>query len=75
MRISLEFTCKYRLKFAPNYVFTEKLKLCVNLKTMRIISQTTSGGSIGYTIDGKFRTLKFCRENFERIPIKEKLPF
>ena len=75
MRIFLQFTCKYRLKFAPNYVFTETPKLCVNIKTMRIISQTTSGGSIGYTVNGKFRTLKFCRENIELIPRKEKLPF
>lgn len=74
MRISLQFSCKYRLKFAPNYVFTERPKFMVNIKTGRVISQVSKGGSIGYIVDGKFYTLTRLRECLEVIR-DEEIPF
>jgi len=75
MRIRLYLSCKYRINFAPEYVFTEKPKLCVNLKSGKVISQIMKGGSIGYVIKGKFYSLNKLRDNLELITKKEKLPF
>lgn len=74
MRISLKFTCKYRLKSSPNYVFTVSPKMLVNLKTGRVIKQITKGGSIGYVIDGKFKSLTKLRNDLEVIR-EDGLPF
>lgn len=72
--IYLKFSCKYRIKFAPNYVFTI-CKKCVNLKTNRDIKQIIKGGSIGYVINSKFYTLTYLHNQLEKIPTKEKMPF
>jgi hypothetical protein len=74
MRISLNFTCKYRLSFAPHYVFTESPKMIVNLRSGRVIKQIMKGGSIGCVIDGKFYTLTRLRECLEKIK-NEEIPF
>lgn len=71
--ITIHYTCKYRISFAPNYVFT-KCGLCVNLKTNRIIKQVYNSGCIGYTIGGKFKSLTFLKAHLEKIKT-EKLPF
>jgi hypothetical protein len=75
MRISLVFSCKWRVVFAPNYVFTTKPKLLVNLKTGNVINQISKGGSIGYVINSKFYSLTALKNQVEIIPIKEQLPF
>jgi hypothetical protein len=75
MRISLEFHCKYRLNFAPNYVFTTNPKMLVNLKTNRIINQVMKGSTIGYVINGYFYSLDKLRKNLEIIPTKQFIPF
>jgi hypothetical protein len=72
--VSINYTCKYRLNFADNYVWTTCGK-CVNLKTNRQIKQVYKSGSIGYVIKGKFYTLKKLRESLEKIPTKEYMPF
>lgn len=74
----LEFTVKYvakwRVNFAENYVFT-KCGLCYNTKTGRLIKQITKNYTIGYVINSKFYSLKKLRENLEKIPTKQYLPF
>ena len=71
---SITYTCKYQLSFATNYKWSTCGK-CYNAKTGRLIKQVYRGGSIGYVIDGKFKTLKYLRGNLELIPKKEQLPF
>jgi hypothetical protein len=71
--VSINYTCKYRLKFANNYAWTNCGK-CVNLKTNRLIKQVYKSGSIGYVIKGKFYTLKKLRTQLEKIP-KNESPF
>jgi hypothetical protein len=74
MRISLNFSCKYRLNFAPHYVFITSPKMLVNLKSGRVINQVMKGGSIGYLIDSKFYTLTRLRECLEEVT-NEDQPF
>ena len=72
--VHLKYSCKYRVKFSHNYVFTICGK-CVNLKTNKEIKQVIKGGSIGYVLGGKFYSLTHLRTQLERIPKKQKLPF
>jgi hypothetical protein len=71
--ISVTYTLKYELSFAPNYKWTECGK-CFNTRTGRQVKQTLVGGSIGYCINSKFKSLKFLRENLVKIK-HELLPF
>lgn len=75
MNVHLKLSCKYRLDFAINYVFTTNPKMLVNLNSGKVINQIIKGGSIGYVINGKFYTLTKLREHLEEIPKKEILPF
>lgn len=65
--ISITYALKYQLKNATNYQFTTD-KQCFNVKSGRRIKQTYCGGSIGYCINGKFRSLKSLRNELEIIP-------
>lgn len=55
--ISITYTVKYELDFAPEYVWVDD-KLCFNAKTGRRIKQVYKNGMIGYSIKGKFYSLK-----------------
>lgn len=74
---TFEFTtkhiAKYRLSFATNYLFSTD-KLCFNQKSGKVVKQVMKGSTIGYIINGKFRSLDFLIRNLERIP-KEDCPF
>lgn len=74
----IEFTtkhiAKYRLKSATNYVYSTD-KICYNLKTRRVIKQIIKGSTIGYIINGKFKSLDNLRKDLELIPEKEYCPF
>jgi len=70
---TVTYTIKYELSFANYYVWN-KYKECFNLKTGRKIKQVMVGGSIGYIIDGKFKSLKYLKK-FLIKPKKEDLPF
>lgn len=74
MKLQLTFDCKYRIDFAPHYVFTVSPKMIVNTKTSRILNQVLKNGSIGYIIDSKFYSLTKLREHLEKIP-KRDTPF
>ena len=71
--ISINYTLKYQLKNNPEYQFSDDKK-CFNTKTGRKIKQTMCGGSIGYCIAGKFRSLTSLRPEIVKIQ-PEKCPF
>ena len=72
--ISVTYTLIYQLSFANNYQWTKYGK-CFNVKTGREIHQILNSGSIGYCINGKFKSLKFLRPKLEKIPKRKRLPF
>lgn len=71
--ISIKYTCKWRVKFAPNYVFTI-CGICYNTKSGKVIKQIYKSGCVGYNILGKFYSATKLRQQIEPIP-KEKTPF
>jgi len=72
-RISITYTIKYELSFSSNYVWLNNNQ-CYNLKTGRTIKQTIVGGSIGYIINGKFKSLTYLRKYLVK-PKKYVCPF
>ena len=64
--ISITYTCKYQIEFAPNYKFTTCGK-CVNFKTNRLIKKVYNSGCIGYSINAKFYSLTFLRKHLVKI--------
>lgn len=71
--ISITYTIKYVLSFADNYCWTTNNK-CFNLKTKREIKQVYNNGCIGYSIKGKFHSLKYLRGKLIK-PLKSYYPF
>lgn len=71
--ITVNYTCKYRLKIANEYWFTT-CGLCYNAKSGRLIKQVLKSNCIGYIIRSKFYSLTFLRAKLELIP-KQKLHF
>lgn len=71
--ITVTYTLKYELDFAPEYKWTKCNKL-FNTKTGREIKQTTSKGSIGYCIRKKFYSLTRLRQSLVRVK-KSDCPF
>ena len=72
-RVSINYTIKYELSFATHYKWLDD-DSCYNIKTGRKIKQTIVGGSIGYCINGKFKTLTYLRKHLIK-PKQEFLPF
>jgi hypothetical protein len=72
--ISITYTLIYHLSFATNYQWTKDGK-CFNVKTGKQIKQVYNSGCIGYSICGKFYSLKYLKTKLEKIKNKEKLPF
>ena len=64
--ITVTYTLKYQLKFSPNYQWTKDGK-CFNIKTGRQLKQVYSNGSIGYCINGDFKSLSYLRKYLEKI--------
>ena len=73
IEFTVTYKAKYRLKNNHNYIFST-CKLCYNLKSGKLIKQITKRYTIGYLIDGKFRSLIRLKEELELIP-KNKCPF
>lgn len=71
--LSITYTFKYQLKYAPQYKWSTD-KRCFNTKTGREIKKVYNNGSIGYNINGKFRTLNYLRPHLELIE-KSLCPF
>lgn len=74
IEFSVTYKAKYRLKNNTNYVFST-CKLCFNLKSGRLVKQITKGYTIGYLIDGKFKSLNVLKTELEVIPKKKYCPF
>ena len=73
MSISINYAIKYELDYSTNYKWLDNNE-CYNSKTGRIIKQTIVGGSIGYCINGKFKSLKSLRTHLKK-PIIKYCPF
>lgn len=65
-KITEAYTLKYELSFAPKYKWTECGK-CFNVKTGRKLKQSYVSGSLGYSINGKFKSLTFLRKHLVKI--------
>ena len=72
-RISITYTCKWRVKYAPHYLFTTCKKL-LNSKTGNEIKKVSKGSCIGYVIESKFISLTALKNQIELIP-KCETPF
>lgn len=68
--ISVTYTLRFQLSFAPNYHWTSCGK-CFNIKTGRQIKQVYNNGSIGYSINGGFKSLKYLRTKLVKIQVVE----
>ena len=82
MIINIKNSITHQLSFAPNYKFqiTNEINVfieckCFNSKTNREIKQVYNNGSIGYNINGKFKSIKFLKTQLEKIPVKQFCPF
>ena len=71
--ISVNYTLVWQLSFTKNYQFTENGK-CFNVKTGKELKQSYNGGSIGYNIHGKFKSLSYLRKHLQKIK-SESIPF
>ena len=70
---SKRYTLVWQLKDANKYKFT-RCKKCFNSKTGKQLKMVMVGGSIGFCIKGKFRTLQALRNKLEKIE-KQCCPF
>lgn len=66
LTITVNYTCKYEISFAPQYKFTT-CGLCYNAKSGRLIKQVLKSNCIGYIIEGKFKSLTYLRNNLKKI--------
>ena len=64
--ISISYTLKYEISIAPEYRFS-KCGKCFNIKTGRQIKKVCNNGCIGYSIKGKFKSLKYLRGFLRKI--------
>jgi hypothetical protein len=72
-KISINYTLKWEIDFAPHYKFTICKKL-VNCKTGKMIKKVYNNSCIGYVIQGKFYSLTKLKSHI-KIITKEKTPF
>jgi hypothetical protein len=71
--ISKRYALVWQLKDATEYKFT-RCKKCFNAKNGKQLKMIMVGGSIGFCIKGKFRTLQAIRGKLEKIE-KQFCPF
>ena len=73
IEFTVKYLAKYRLKNNQHYIFST-CGLCFNQKSGKLVKQITKKYTIGYLIDGKFRSLDRLREELEIIT-KNTCPF
>lgn len=71
--ISITYTLKYQISFAPEYKFSV-CKKCFNTKTGRQIKKVYNNGCLGYSIRGNFKSLHRLRKELVKIE-SDKIPF
>ena len=64
--ISTTYDLVWQLKCSPNYKFT-KDGICINCQRGTIVRKIKNGGSIGFVINGKFKSIKVLRNELEKI--------
>ena len=53
--------------FSPKYQWSKDGKICINIETDNIIKRVYNSGSIGYKIDGKFKTLNTISKSLRMV--------
>lgn len=71
--ITTQYDLVLMIKNSPNYQFTKDGK-CINTNRMKEIKRTVVGYSVGFCINGKFRTLSSIRKELVKIE-KINIPF
>ena len=77
IEFTVKYLAKYRLKNNQHYIFST-CGLCFNQKSGKLVKQITKKYTIGYLIDGRFKSMvevetrerKF-RERYERFSAKK----
>ena len=64
--ISITYSLIWELKTHPEYKWT-KCGRCFNVKTGRELKKVSQGGSIGYNIKGKFKSINTLRKELVKI--------
>ena len=72
-KISITYTLVWEVKDYEEYKFSSCGK-CFNTKRNTELKKVMQGGSIGYNIRGKFKSLKILRNNLHKIK-KTESPF
>ena len=73
IEFTVKYLAKYRLKNNQHYIFST-CGLCFNQKSGKLVKQLTKKYTIGYLIDGRFKSLDRLRKELEIIP-KKTCPF
>ena len=68
--ISNSYDLVWQFKPSNNYKFTKDGR-CFNTKRNKELKRTLVGGSVGYCLNGKFKSLTRLREELELIPVDE----
>jgi len=63
---SRNYILKYCIDFAPHYQFTNTKEL-INTKTGRKIRKVLCGRSVGYCINGNFKSLNTLRKHLVKV--------
>jgi hypothetical protein len=71
--LSITYALKFRIKFAPDYLFTTCNKL-INSKRGKEVKKVIQGRCLGYNINGRFISLTKLREQLEVIS-NDEIPF
>jgi len=71
--ISNSYNLVWQFKGSNNYKFTKDGR-CFNTHRNKELKKTLVGGSVGYCLNGKFKSLTRLRKELELIPV-EKYPY
>jgi len=72
--ISIYYSLVWQVKGLEHYQLTKSGE-CFNIRTGRKMKQSYCGGSIGMSLGGRFRSLKWIRSQLEKIPVEKYNPF
>ena len=70
IEITEKYDLKWQLDFAPNYQFT-KCGKCFNVLRGKEMKETVIGYTVGFCINGKFKSKKALRKHLIRIVVVE----
>lgn len=73
IEITKQYDLKWQLDYAPNYQFT-KCGKCFNTLRNKEVKETVVGYTIGFCINGKFKSKKALRTHLVKVA-KVECPF